>query len=267
MENMVIFICAPLVFILCFYAGWICGGKKHKILWTIPAMLFILVLYLLSKFPTADYLLFPFYFYGRLRFFLPLLPLLFLMGIAAQYRQNSSRRVLYSAIAGFCMVAYLFIQINIITFDYDSLKGRITQDGCCMQSTGHTCGPAAAVTLLLHHKIPASEKEIARMCGSSPLTGTNEFVLCNVMNFLAERSNSSVRFKMQAIDFEEIKRQSPPFLGVIRLNGMIAHWIMIKEVHDKELTIADPLCGVVKRQQADYKDTWLQRCIVIDEKE
>ncbi|BBM83460.1 cysteine peptidase family C39 domain-containing protein [Candidatus Uabimicrobium amorphum] len=267
MENMVIFICAPLLFLLCFYAGWICGGKKRKILWTIPPMLFILVLYLLSKFPTADYLLFPFYFYGRLRFFLPLLPLLFLMGIAAQYRQHPSRRVLYSAIAGFCVVAYLYIQINVVTFDYQSLKGRITKDGCCMQSTGHTCGPAAAVTLLLHHGISASESEVARMCGVSPLTGTNEFVLCSVMNSLAKRNNSPLRFKMKAIEFRKIEQQPQPFLGVIRLNGMIAHWIMIKTIDGKQLTIADPLCGVVKRQRADYKNIWLQRCIVIDEKE
>ncbi|WP_372366031.1 cysteine peptidase family C39 domain-containing protein [Candidatus Uabimicrobium sp. HlEnr_7] len=267
MENIYIFVCMPVICVYCFYLGSLCGRNKHRILWTLPPLLFILVLYLLSEFPAIDYLVFPFHIYGRLRFFIPLVPLIFLLGIAAQFRSNALRRVLYSSIAGFLIVTYFYIQYQIVTFDYERLQGRIGVGGCCMQSTGHTCGPAAAVTLLLEHKIPTFEKQVAKLCGSHPLTGTNEFVLSSVMNHLAMVNNKDVRFKMKKIDFNIIDNELKPFLAIIRLNGMIAHWIVIKEVSGEDITVADPLCGVVKRKKKDYADIWLKRCIVVDEKE
>jgi len=53
------------------------------------------------------------------------------------------------------------------------LETMISASGVCIQGTGYTCGPAAAVTLLRRHGFPAEESDLSLRGKASEFTGTD----------------------------------------------------------------------------------------------
>ena len=118
------------------------------------------------------------------------------------------------------------------------------QDNACLQSTASTCGPSSVATILRHFGINTTEREIAQAAFSYE-GGTEAWYLARYV-----RSRGlSARFVFRSTFSSEAGQ--PALVGV-RL-GRAGHFIAVLEVHDDQVTIADPLFGERRMTLTDFK--------------
>jgi hypothetical protein len=112
----------------------------------------------------------------------------------------------------------------------------VWQDGVCMQSTGSTCGPASAATLLHAYGIEVTEAELAKLSWTS-MTSTENWHLARTL-----RRFGSVRYVLTRPNPE---RLPCPSIAGTRLHGPggPGHFITILEEHDGRYVIGDPMTG------------------------
>jgi len=146
---------------------------------------------------------------------------------------------------------------------YSQLDSVFLPGGICLQSTGHTCGPAAAVTALKQMGIASREGELARMAATSPITGTQTDLLCRSLNRFLVDTRRIAEFKR----FRSMPELSAyPFaLVCIRLNLWTDHIVTVMNVSDSGITIADPLKGRVFLTRKRFERQWNQTAIIFRE--
>jgi len=108
------------------------------------------------------------------------------------------------------------------------------QEGVCIQSTGSTCGPASAATLLHAYGIEATEEELAKLSWTS-MSSTENWYLGRTL-----RRYGNVRYVLAGSHPEH---PPCPSIAGTRLPGGIGHFIVILEEHDGQLVIGDPMTG------------------------
>jgi len=110
------------------------------------------------------------------------------------------------------------------------------QEGVCLQSTGSTCGPASAATLLRALGIRTTEAELAKLSWTS-MSSTENWYLARAL-----RRYGSVRYVLTRPDPDHFPC---PSIAGTRLNGPggPGHFIAIFEEHEDEYVIGDPMTG------------------------
>jgi predicted double-glycine peptidase len=121
------------------------------------------------------------------------------------------------------------------------LKTRISPSGVCIQGTGYTCGPAAAVTLLRRHGFPADESDLALRGKASEHTGTDGPGLVAAVEDRFE--SSGVRAKTMCWKTLDELQQAGECLAVIRYDQNIDHWVAVLEVTSESVVLGDPISG------------------------
>ena len=134
------------------------------------------------------------------------------------------------------------------------LTTRVSRDGVCLQNTDYTCGPAAAVTALRKLGFKAEEGEIAILAHTSSATGTPPDILAQT---LQERYGKDGLFSEYRV-FKKVAelRDVVPFLAVIKFNIMLDHYVTVLEVNDDEVTVGDPLLGLMTLSRAEFEEKW-----------
>ena len=134
-------------------------------------------------------------------------------------------------------VPALFAVIMLIPFMkpiLEPLKVAALEDKCkgnvCLQSSGSTCGPASAATLLRGLGIPATERELAIESYTYP-GGTEAWYLARAIR----RKGADAEFV-----FTDDTLPSPSIAGV-RMGG--GHFIAIERATQEAVTFVDPLTG------------------------
>jgi hypothetical protein len=110
-------------------------------------------------------------------------------------------------------------------------------DGVCLQSTGATCGPASAATLLRALGIDATEAELARESYTSA-GGTENWYLARALR----RRGCAVAFVQRAPGMANAPVSA---IAGVRLNSPTGpgHFIVTLARYGDAYTIADPLTG------------------------
>lgn len=110
----------------------------------------------------------------------------------------------------------------------DSREGLV-----CMQSTGFSCGPACATTLLRLHGIPASERELARDCFTYG-RGTENWYIARALRERGLRVTVFTRMPPDGVP--------APCIAGVDLHGG-GHYIVVLEDLGDAYRTADPLVG------------------------
>jgi len=110
------------------------------------------------------------------------------------------------------------------------------EDGVCKQSTGSTCGPASAATLLRAYGIRVTEEELAKLSWTS-MSSTENWHLARAL-----RRYGRVRYVLTRPDPD---RLPCPSIAGTRINGRggAGHFIAILEERGDEYVIGDPMTG------------------------
>jgi len=134
------------------------------------------------------------------------------------------------------LLAAPYLKMIVRPLDAASLRDRWSGD-VCLQSTSHTCGPAAAATLLRRFGIAATERELAETAYTSA-SGTEVWYLARELR----RRGLGVRFVQ---DRPQPDALPAPALAGTRLGGPngIGHFIAILDGPDGRYIVGDPLIG------------------------
>lgn len=200
---------------------------------------------------------------GRVRFVLLVFAVtLGLSAPLAQLTRPSSRMAT-------CVIMALYISaLTILPFlapaaVQNQLASLITQfdaDGVCRQTQPFTCGPAAAVTGLRQLGFDADEGTLAVASRTSPLVGTSAWTLFLAVRNQYEPQGLLCSFGM--FDTLDAIPRDAVMLAVMHDSAFSDHCVVVIDITDKNVVIADPAEGLLRIPAADFLRAW-RNCGVI----
>jgi predicted double-glycine peptidase len=141
------------------------------------------------------------------------------------------------------------------------IKTTFDQYGTCMQNTGYTCGPAAAVSALRSLDVSADEGELAVFAHSTSSAGTPPELLCRAVSTLYNKQGVQCKFEAFAA-LREIRGRLP-FIAVIKFGLLVDHYVTVLRVTDDYVTVADPARGLRIMSIPDFESEWRNSGIVL----
>jgi len=144
------------------------------------------------------------------------------------------------------------------------LQTRIGLDGVCLQNTGYTCGPAAAVTALHKLGLPADEGQLAILSCTSSMTGTPPDILAEVLQKQYGKDGLVVEYRAFK-NISELKKAGLT-LAVVKFGFMVDHYVTVLEVTDSEIIVGDPLNGLDKMSYDEFRQKWRYVGVVLKRK-
>ncbi|MGH7144693.1 MAG: cysteine peptidase family C39 domain-containing protein [Planctomycetota bacterium] len=251
------------IFFLAGYAGafWIGrrAAQRYKkrsemlLLPCLAAMLFYLLLYYS---PQLEFDIFRFHGYLYVRpWWMPVL-VFFFFGLAFERLELRRKRVGIAILAGLVGILYCMRLGAFALAPANHLNGQPRgPSGVCMQTSGYSCGAAAAATLLAQIDVQASEAEMAELCGTNAMMGTDTF---SEMCGLREKLRGT-RYTLKLIThatLEDIRGLRYPALATMHLTTFIDHWIVVTGADEQGVRTLDPLRGADQRSIADFMGSW-----------
>ena len=223
---------------------WLGGKSKRVVLITVSTCLvMILTRVVLFELPLVEYAALPFDWYAIWR---PWWVLPFAMGVlGAGTRQMSTKNA--RVLVGVCAATvFLVITVRLFStanFDPDSMYGVVRSTGVCQQTTDYTCGAAAAATLLHHYEVETTEAEMARLCWTNSLSGTDPF--CVARGLRLKLGDRPLRPVLHDASWEDVLDLRQPAMITIEFGALVDHWIVLLEVRpDGKVLTGDPLQGL-----------------------
>ena len=143
-----------------------------------------------------------------------------------------------------------------------NLKTRFDSNGFCFQTTDYTCAPAAAVTALRKLGLPAQEGEIAILSHTSPVAGT----LPGCLSSALQNRYGDDGLKCQYRHFDSLDRlkNAGITLAVVRDAFLSDHCVVVLEVSDRTVSVADPVFGKVSMSHEQFEKIWRFSGIVLE---
>ena len=142
-----------------------------------------------------------------------------------------------------------------------SLTTEITGSGVCLQSTGYTCAPAAAVTALRLLDLEGEEGELAVMARTRPVVGTSFGLLRSVLN----KHYADQGLKCTEEPYDTIEQLRGPGVAIvsIKLESGIGHAITVMEVTDDQVIVGDPRSGLQRMSYEEFLEVWNRGALVL----
>lgn len=188
------------------------------------------------------------------------------MALATLIPKLSTKRLKW-LVGVFLAVAVMYF--SVLPFLYTALVWKrlaglrtiITVDGVCLQTTGFTCGPAAAVTALRRLGLDAQEGELAMLAHSNAMVGTDADTLCAAIHkrYGAEGVRCTYRH-FESIS--ELKGPGVPIV-VIKYAPLIDHYVTVLEVTGDTVVVGDPLKTRMALPHARFEEIWRYCGIVV----
>lgn len=143
-----------------------------------------------------------------------------------------------------------------------NLETTFSKDGICKQTTGFTCGPAAAVTVLHQFGINAQESELAILSKCTPKKGgtTNELLVSAIKKLYGQKG---IECSILSFDSVEQLKESCPLIAVIELSSVVSHYTVVLEVTEDKVIIGDPIGGKKDWSYEDFKKRCWPTAIVL----
>lgn len=154
-----------------------------------------------------------------------------------------------------------FLVPALIKEELRNLKTVVNPNGVCLQSTGYTCGPAAAVTALTKLGVTADEGEIAVLSHTSPVAGTLPTCLSSAL----QKRYGNEGLKCQYRNFNSINqlRNAGITLAVVKDGLINSHCVTVLGVTDDMVTVADPVWGRTLMSYKEFEKVWRFSGIVL----
>lgn len=188
--------------------------------------------------------------YGHVQWTWLVVPFGYLLGAGLQVVSPGLRRAVYVGVYAFVIVLVSLSLSFALFLDYDDMSRA--EIGDVRQSTGYSCGPAAATTLLHGLGVPVSEYAICCDTRPSIVRGTNEVVLAHAMDArLRDRGWSATAFAS-----DDLPQELPCLIGV-RLEGGSGHWLVLEAARGSGFIVFDPLAGRETRSGTELREAYL----------
>ncbi len=204
--------------------------------------------------PDLDYALLPFDCYAVVR---PWWAFPFMFAVLGVGTARMSTRFARGGLAVFSAILFLYAASRLVAtaaLDPADFRGVPGPDGNCGQTTDYSCGAAAAATMLARRGVPADEREMVFLCGTTALTGTDEFGVCRGLRTkLAGRGG---RVGVVRAGWEDLRRRPLPAMAILTHTFFVDHWVVVLEADDRGVLVGDPL---ITRPYRMEKPAFLRR--------
>jgi len=141
------------------------------------------------------------------------------------------------------------------------LTTEVTGSGVCLQSTGYTCAPAAAVTALRLLDLEAGEGELSVLARTRPVQGTSFGLLRSALN--KRYRDQGLKCTEEPCDTIEQLRGPGVAIVSIKLESGIGHAITVMEVTDDEVIVGDPRSGLQRMSYEEFMGVWNRGALVL----
>jgi hypothetical protein len=192
-----------------------------------------------------------------------IIPVLLLLPAAKH--ANSRLRVFLAVLVGMFILQFSVLPALLPAFNRSlllNLKTRMDRDGVCLQGTGYTCGPAAAVTALRRLGLSADEGEIAVWARSTSMAGTPPDVLAETLR--EHYGSQGLTAKLRYFKSIPELKQGGLVLAVIKYGFWVDHYVTILSVTDTNVLVGDPLSGLTSCSCDDFGKMWRYSGIVLE---
>jgi predicted double-glycine peptidase len=154
-------------------------------------------------------------------------------------------------LAGFVVLPFLLPAL--VRNDLAALVTKLDRDGVCLQQTGYTCGPAAAVTALRRLGLQAEEGQLAIWSQSSQF-GTSTDDLAGMLRSHYGADGLEVRCQ----EFQKVSDLDQPgvTLAVVKYSFMQDHFVAVLGLTNREVIVGDPLLGRMTYSYGDFAKQW-----------
>jgi hypothetical protein len=130
------------------------------------------------------------------------------------------------------------------------LQTRIDKNAICHQTTGYTCGPAAAVTCLARMGIRAQEGELAIQAHCASAFGTDGPFLAATLNQLYPAIHCAYDW------FPSLDAVPLPAVCDCEIKGVGGHYVALLEVLADAVIVGDPMSGRVRLSRGQFLEEW-----------
>jgi predicted double-glycine peptidase len=155
-----------------------------------------------------------------------------------------------------------FLMPALVRDRLSNLQTQFDENGICRQTTGYTCGPAAAVTALGRLGLAGEEGELAVLSYSSPITGTIPACLSSALQ--RRYRTNGLRSRYRHFTSIDQLRSAGVTLAVVREAFLKDHCLTILDVSDDAVTVADPVTGVRGMPHKQFERIWRFSGIVLE---
>ncbi len=249
------------LFAVLFLFGQQLGGRGPRAAFAGLAVCipFVLLPAVLSYWPSLGYAAAITGPWGRIYIWWPAFFAFVVLGIAASRTVARTPRVAFITCAVVYGLITLYRLFAIYGVDMAPLEHKTGADGICRQSTGWTCGPACAVTLLSHFGIHVTEGEMARLSLADPFRGAEDVQLALAIREKALPKGYDVI--VAESNWEDLRSSKLPVLVVFDLSSHLDHYAVVLNASEQYVTLADPLSGAHRMPREEFLGRW--RKIVI----
>lgn len=176
---------------------------------------------------------------------------------------RSSRRaiIVFQVMFVLCGSVAVFLGPAMIRGQMATLKTNLDRDGVCLQSTGYTCAPASAVTVLRKLGFPADEGAIAIAARTGPFSGTQDDLLIEGLKGLYAKAE--LAFVLKSFTNITEMRAYLPLMAAIKYDFWTDHMVAVLEVTDKEVILGDPMQGRRVMSHEEFAEIWRSVGVVL----
>src|SRR3989339_1370732 len=263
--NWIYFTLLILASISGFYVGWRYVGRMTSRWWIaiILSCLGIIIMFTIFRFyPAWEYHLIPPFLcdFVEIIRWSPFVTLFF--GIAAR-KATSKFLPIELTILALLFFSYGILRVSWIYMGnrIDQKEFRISDESVCVQSTGYTCAPACAVTLLKHFGIASTEKEMADLSRTG-FGGTE--IVPQVRAIARKAKEKGLKVDIITTDWDGLKQFPTPFIVDVKWSPGIDHVLVVFKVEADSISIADPLSGKINDWDKErFLNDWRGSAIII----
>jgi len=176
--------------------------------------------------------------------------------------KHRRERILVAVFMGAFVVRYCALPFLLPAMNYGELsrlETRIDDNNICLQGTGYTCGPAAAVTVLRRLGVSADEGPLALAAHANWASGTPMDSLCTAIEV-----QYGGAWRPAYFDSLADLRGREPAIAVVKFSFMVDHYVTILAIGEDEVAIGDPLKGRISLTHEEFLDQWRHVAIVFD---
>lgn len=203
--------------------------------------------------PAAEPTLFPWDWYPYVEPWWYLLPAMFLLGAGLQVVwQARWKRDLLLAGAGLLLARTG--AAGWVTTRPPELSGSVNDGGVCLQTSGYSCGAAAATSFVYYYGVRSSEREMAELCvtrtGGRGLAGTSD---AGLMRGLRQKLAGRYSIHIAKTTYDDIPT---PALVPLEILPGVGHCILLWRVDPELVHVVDPRYGRGTLSKSAFLRQW-----------
>lgn len=201
---------------------------------------------------------------GRIKFVILALAVTLGLTVCLRHLPHKLEKILVCILMSVVVVWFTVLPFLVPAVIKDRLANLPTvfnSKGICIQGTNYTCGPAAAVTALGKLNLRGYEGELAILAHTSPVAGTLPSCLSDAL----ERKYGSAGLKCKYKHFDTVSelKNSKVTLAVVKSAFMVDHCVVILDVSNGQVTVADPVLGEITMSYEQFEEKWQFSGIVL----